>query len=107
MSAYIDERPSGDQREAAIDARGKTFEPPREIVGDQDRVGRFRDVDERAVAIEEERHRLPRHPIRKRRRERAAVRLLHPTTPRSTEYEDPHATGRTTITPPVSTDTPR
>src|SRR3546814_3478499 len=85
MSAYIDERPSGDQREAAIDARGKTFEPPREIVGDQDRVGRFRDVDERAVEIEEERHRLPRHPIRKRRREREAVPFVHRNKARSPE----------------------
>src|SRR3546814_18419956 len=73
MSAYIDKRPSGDQREAAIDARRKTFEPPCEIVGDQNRVRRFRDVDERAVEIPEERHRLPHCPVRKRGRKRETI----------------------------------
>src|SRR3546814_18870293 len=102
MSAYIDERPSGDQREAAIDARGKTFEPPREIAGDQDRVGRFRDVDERAVEIEEERHRLPRHPIRKRRREREAVPFVHRNKARSPECEGQPSTGRPNLLRRVS-----
>src|SRR3546814_15412522 len=87
MSAYIDKRPSGDQREAAIDARRKTFEPPCEIVGDQNRVRRFRDVDERAVEIQEERHRLPHCPVRKRGRKREAIPFVHPRQVRDPECE--------------------
>src|SRR3546814_6476905 len=102
MSAYIDKRPSGDQREAAIDARRKTFEPPCEIVGDQNRVRRFRDVDERAVEIQEERHRLPHCPVRKRGRKREAIPFVHRSKVRDPECEGQPSTGRPNLLRRVS-----